>query len=88
VLRVLVLPEYCDRCKQYQRILKGQKLLDQTTLIARNSDIQELLKILQFRYGRRVGFRPVLRYGERFYPVDGRLCSEREILGWAKDGKF
>ncbi|MGA2119298.1 MAG: hypothetical protein ABSH56_31675 [Bryobacteraceae bacterium] len=45
-------------------------------------DIQELLKILQFRYGRRVGFRPAVRRGVRFYPVEGKLCSETEIVSW------
>ena len=39
--------------------------------------IQESLKILRFRYGRKVGFRPVIaRKGVRFYPVEGKLCSE------------
>ena len=41
---------------------------DQTAVIARAVDIQESLKILQFRYGRKVGFRP------------GRRTPRREVL--------
>jgi hypothetical protein len=44
-------------------------------------DIQESLKILQFRYGRKVGFRPVVvPTGVRCYPVDGKLRAESEIV--------
>ena len=51
-------------------------------------DIQESLKILQFRYGRKVGFRPVAgRRGVRFYPVEGKLCSESEIVSWIATGR-
>jgi hypothetical protein len=51
-------------------------------------DIQELLRIFQFRYGRKVGFRPVaVRRGVRFYPVEGKLCSEMEIVGWTEGGR-
>ena len=51
-------------------------------------DIQESLKILQFRYGRKVGFRPVVvRRGVRFYPVEGKLCSESEIVSWTETGR-
>jgi hypothetical protein len=53
---------------------------------ARAVDIQESLKILQFRYGRKV--RPVAgRRGVRFYPVEGKLCSESEIVSWIATGR-
>lgn len=46
-------------------------------------DIQESLKILQFRFGRTVGFRPVVvRRGVRYFPVDGKLRPESEIVRW------
>jgi hypothetical protein len=50
-------------------------------------DTQESLKILRFRFGREVTFQPVLRRGERFYFVDGRLRAESEILSWAQSGR-
>jgi hypothetical protein len=51
----------------------------------RTVDIQESLKILQFRFGRKVGFRPVVGgRGVRCYPVDGELRSEHEIVSWAE----
>ena len=60
---------------------------NQTAVKARAVDIQESLKILQFRYGRKVGFRPVAgRRGARFYPVQGKLCSESEIVSWIATG--
>ena len=60
---------------------------NQTAVIARTVDIQESLKILQFRYGRKVGFRPVVvGRGVRFYPVEGKLCSESEIVSWTEAG--
>ena len=44
-------------------------------------DIQESLKILQFRFGRKVGFRPVaVGRGVRCYSVDGKLRAESEIV--------
>ena len=44
-------------------------------------DIQESLKILQFRFGRKVGFRPwAVRRGVRYYPVDGKLLAESQII--------
>jgi hypothetical protein len=50
---------------------------------ARAADIQESLKILQFRLGRKVSFRPtVVGYGVRCYPVDGKLRPESEIVSW------
>jgi hypothetical protein len=53
---------------------------------APKADIQELLKILQFRYGREVGFRPVVvRSGLRYYPIDGKLRAESEIVSWTAD---
>ena len=61
---------------------------NQTAVKARAVDIQESLKILQFRYGRKVGFRPVVaRRGVRFYPVEGKLCSESEIVSWIETGR-
>ena len=52
---------------------------------SRTLDIQESLKILQFRFGRKVGFRPVVvGRGVRCYPVDGRLRAESEIVGLVK----
>ena len=58
---------------------------NQTAVKARAVDIQESLKILQFRYGRKVGFLPVAgRRGVRFYPVEGKLCSESEIVSWTE----
>ena len=48
-------------------------------------DIQESLKILQFRFGRKVGFLPVVaRRGVRYYPVDGALRPESEIVSWTR----
>lgn len=44
-------------------------------------DIQEALKVLQFRLRRKVRYRPVVRRdGGPMYLVDGKLCAEREIL--------
>ena len=60
---------------------------NQTAVIARTVDIQESLKILQFRYGRGVGFRPLfVRRGVRFYPVEGKLSSDSEIVSWTEAG--
>jgi len=54
-----------------------QKLRNQTAVKARAVEIQESLKILQFRYRRKVGFRPVVvRRGVRYYPVKGKQRSE------------
>ena len=48
-------------------------------------DIQESLKILQFRFGRKVGFRPLaVRRGVRYYPVDGKLRADFEIVNWTE----
>jgi hypothetical protein len=48
-------------------------------------DTQESLKILQFRFGRKVGFRPaVVRRGVRYYPIDGKLRAESEIVSWTE----
>lgn len=61
---------------------------NQNAVRVRAVDIQESLKILRFRYGRRVGFRPVtMRRGVRFYPVEGKLCSESEIVSWIEIGR-
>ena len=58
---------------------------NQTAVKARAVDIRESLKMLRFRYGRKVGFRPVAgRRGVRFYPVEGKLCSESEIVSWTE----
>jgi hypothetical protein len=60
-----------------------QKLRNRTTVKVRAADIQESLKILQFRFGRKVGFRPVaVRRGVRYYPVEGKLRTESEIVSW------
>ena len=57
----------------------------QTAVKKRALDIQESLKILQFRFGRKVGFRPlVVRRGMRYYPVDGKLRAESEIVSWTE----
>lgn len=46
-------------------------------------DVQEALKLLQYRLGKEVSFRPVaVRGGFPVYRVGGRLFSEREILAW------
>jgi hypothetical protein len=46
-------------------------------------DIQESLKILQFLFGRKVGFRPtIVGRGVRCYPVDGTRRPESEIVSW------
>ena len=51
-------------------------------------DIQESLKILQFRLGRQVGFRPVVvRRGVRYYPVEGKLYAESAIVSWTDAGR-
>jgi hypothetical protein len=51
-------------------------------------DIQESLKILLFRFRRKVGFRPVMaRGGALFYRIDGKLRVESEILLWARSGR-
>jgi hypothetical protein len=51
-------------------------------------DIQESLKILRFRFRRKVRFRPILRRsGRRYYSVDGTLRPEPEILLWATSGR-
>ncbi|MBZ5584600.1 MAG: hypothetical protein LAQ30_20785 [Acidobacteriia bacterium] len=63
-------------------------MLDANAVQTRAVDIQEALKILQFRYGRKVGFRPVaVRRGVRFYPVGGKLCSDSEIVSWIEAGR-
>ena len=63
-------------------------LRNQTAVKARAVDIRESLKMLRFRYGRKVGFRPVAgRRGVRFYPVEGKLCSESEIVSWTEAGR-
>ena len=56
-----------------------------TLIKTRAADIQETLKILQFRFGLRVGFRPVVvGRGVRCYPVDGKLRTESEIVSWTE----
>ena len=51
-------------------------------------DIQESLKILQFRFGRKVGLRPVVvRRSVRYYPVGGKLHAESEIVSWTEAGR-
>ena len=48
-------------------------------------DVQESLKLLQFRLGKEVTYRPVTRRcGHPLYKVDGRLLTEAEVLEWAK----
>jgi hypothetical protein len=60
-------------------------LRNQAGVKARALDIQESLKILQFRFGRKVGFRPVVvGRGVRCYPVDGKVRAESEIVSWTK----
>ena len=61
---------------------------NQTAVKARAVDIQESLKILQFRFGRHVGFRPVVvRRSVRYYPVEGKLYAESEIVSWTEAGR-
>jgi hypothetical protein len=43
-------------------------------------DVQEALKILRFRFHRKVAFRPSVLGGARFYLVDCKLRPESEIL--------
>ena len=51
---------------------------------ARPVDIQESLKILQFRFARKVGFQPaVVRRGVRYYPIDGEGRAESELVSFA-----
>jgi len=52
----------------------------QNALASPSLDIQEALKVLRFRLGRDVGFRPVKRAGMSYYSVDGKLRAELEIL--------
>ena len=71
-----------------RKLYGRQKLQNQNAVKARAVDIQESLKILQFRHKRKVGFRPVaVRRGVRFYPVEGKLCSETEIVSWTEAGR-
>ena len=66
-----------------RKLYAGLKLRNQTVVKAGAVDIQESLKILQFRYGRRVGVRPVaVSRGVRFYSVEGKPRAESEILSW------
>lgn len=61
---------------------------NQIAVKAQALDIQESLKILQFRFGRKVGFRPVVvRRGLRYYPVDGKLRAESEVVSWTEAGR-
>lgn len=63
-------------------------MLHRTEFKPRTTDIQESLKILRFRFGRKVGFRPVIaRRGARFYPVEGKLYAETEIVSWIESGR-
>ncbi len=50
-------------------------------------DVQESLKILRFRFRRKVAFRPTVLGGVRFYLVDGKLRPESEVLTWAASGR-
>ena len=53
----------------------------QTALKAQAPDVQESLKILKYRFGRKVGFRPaVVGRSVRCYPVDGKLRPESETV--------
>ena len=54
--------------------------MTQNALASPSLDIQEALKVLRFRLGRDVGFRPVKRAGMSYYSVDGKLRAELEIL--------
>jgi hypothetical protein len=61
---------------------------EQTTAKTRTTDIQETLKILQFRFGRTVDYRPVVRFGGiRYYLVEGKLQAESVILRWVEAGR-
>ncbi len=54
-------------------------------LKTRAADVQVSLKILQFRFGLDVAFRPVVvRRGVRYYFVEGKLRAESDILSWTK----
>jgi hypothetical protein len=53
----------------------------QTAIKTQAPDAQESLKILKYRFGREVGFHPVvLGRGVRRYPVEGKLRPESEIV--------
>jgi hypothetical protein len=57
----------------------------QTAIRARALGVQESLKILKYRFGREVGFRPVVvGRGVRCYPVEGKLRPESEIVTWTR----
>ena len=57
----------------------------QTAPKAQTLDVQESLKILKNRFGRKVGFRPaVVGRGVRCYPIDGKLRPESEIVTWTR----
>ena len=61
---------------------------NQTAVKARAVDIQESLKILRFRYGRKVAFRPIaLHRGVRSYLIEGKLFSESQIVSWVEAGR-
>jgi hypothetical protein len=66
-------------------VTKKLKLRKRAAITPMAADIQESLKILQFRCGRKVGFRPVIaRFGVAYYSVDGKLRAESDIVGLAK----
>ena len=56
-----------------------------TILKTRAADVQESLKILQFRFGLDVAFRPVVvRRGVRYYSVECKLRGESDSLRWTR----
>ena len=60
------------------------KLRNPTVVQTRASDVQESLKVLQFRFGKKVSFRPVVfSPGLTRYMVDGELRAESEIVSLA-----
>ena len=60
----------------------------QTAFKARALEIQESLKILQFRFGRKAGFRPVVvGSGVTYYAVDGKLRAESAIVASTEAGR-
>ena len=63
-----------------------QALPNQNSAEVPTADIQESLKILKFRYRRKVGFQPVVRRGVRFYSVERKLYPESEIVSWIESG--
>ena len=68
-----------------RNVTKKSKLPKHAAVNPKAADIQESLKILQFRFGHKVGFRPVIaRLGVPYYRVDGKLRAESEIVSFVE----